>query len=175
MKALLRYLRGKWISEIPSDLKCLYVFETKKLSSRLVVNCSGSVNTSKLREIIAIRLGYEVIKLSDGEGARVVINNDPDHSAEDLISRYIRTGWWAWCTFSSSENKKNFITYAQFRLKPEFEKLKEFIEPKDSPHYQKWMRRLLNGTKIKCRKARSQSEKSAVVAFYHTTLPEHFQ
>ena len=175
--SVLDLLKSLFPSNSPNNLRCIYIFETSKLALRLKANCSGSVNSSYLRELIAVRMGYEVIKQIEGvdNQVRYQIKGDVDRSIERRISEYIWSGWWSWYSFSALEEATEFFSYARKQLKPELDSRKEESQLPALPEYQKWMQKLLKCRKITCQEIESLPRTAAIAVFHHEMLPEYFQ
>lgn len=176
MAPLLQLFKNIFADSSSERLKCIYVFETSKLSSRLKANCFGSVNSSFLRELIAIRMGYEVVKQTDASEneVRYQIAGDVDRSIEHRISEYIRNGWWSWCSFNTLDEANDFYAYARTQLKPELDNQKKDLNLRVHNDYQKWMRKLLNQQKITPQQIDTIPKTAAIAAFYHEVLPEYY-
>ena len=161
----------------PSNLKCLYVFETSKLHLRLKANCSGSVNSSYFRELIALRMGYEVIKYVDTTDnlVKFKIKDDIDRSLEQRISEYICGGRWSWYSCSKVDHAKDFCSYIRSQFKPELDPVKKISNFSFLPEFEDWKKQMLNFRKVSCTEIESLPKTPAVVSFYHELLPEYFQ
>ena len=162
---------------IPPNLKCLYVFETSKLYLRLKANCSGSVNSSYLRELIALRMGNEVIKYVDSTDnlVKFKMKDEIDRSIEQRITDYICGGRWSWHSFSTLDEAKGFCSYIRSQFKPELDPVKKLSNFSVLPEFENWKKQMLNFRKVSCQELHSVPKTPAVVSFYHEVLPEYFQ
>jgi hypothetical protein len=160
------------------EQKCMYVFRTNQLLERLKVNCSGNVHSAPLRETIALRMGFEIIKRAEGEDHNIVsrIHNDKDHTQEQFVSAYIKSGNWAWQTITSDEDSRYFYRYLCAELHPKLQSSHGHGKYPRANLYSQWLDDINSFKKITCSDLdRMDFSASAVGVFYHSMLPEDFK
>ena len=168
----------KNIFSVSTEEKCMYVFRTNQLLERLKVNCSGNVHIAPLRETIALRMGFEIIKSAGGEDNSIVsrINNDKDHALEGLVSAYIKSGTWAWQAVTSDEDSRYFYRYLCAQLHPELQSEHRHGKYPRTNLYSQWLDDINSFKRISFSDlGRMDFSASAVGVFYHSMLPEDFR
>lgn len=159
-----------------SKSTCIYVAETNNLSARLTLHFNGSVNSSPLRELIALRMGFDIVKRMEGVGHRIIkkIESSRYGDAEQLISEYIQSGFWKFTLFSSLEESKDFFWYACEKLKPAFITHIQSWDLKERDLYKHWFERLENSEKIDYQNLSKLTTKSAICTYFNELLPEQY-
>lgn len=161
-----------------SEEKCMYVFRTNQLLERLQVNCSGNVNISPIRETIALRMGFEIIKKMEVNHKTTVsrIYNDKDQNLEGLVSAYIKSGSWAWQAVTSDEDSRHFYRYLTSQLNPLLQGEHKHGRYPRANLYSQWLEDLISFKRLSCSDlSRIDFIASAVGVFYHSMLPEDFR
>jgi len=100
---------------------CLYIGDASKdVISRILTNhCSGNVEGSSLRESIAQKMGYSIVRTRRPSGTtKVRIDLVNPKEGESKVSDYIRSGKWKYMVCQSFIEAHDFQWYLIDRLKP---------------------------------------------------------
>lgn len=170
------FISRMFSSKVSSNDSCIYVSETNNLSARLTLHFNGSVNSSAFRELVALRMGFDIIKRMEGVGNRIIkkIESKMESDGEHLISRYIQTGFWTFISFPTLEESKDFFWYTCERLKPALINHLQSWNSRDLDLYKRWFESLIKSEKINFQDLSKLNTRSAVCAFFHEQLPEQF-
>jgi len=160
------------------EQKCMFVFRTNQLLERLKVNCSGNVHSAPLRETIALRMGFEIIKKAEGADYNIIsrIYNDDDHAQEHFVSAYIKSGYWAWQAMTSDEDSRYFYRYLCAELHPKLQSTHSHGKYPRTKVYSQWLDDLNSFKRYSFSDLdRMDFSSAAVGVFYHSMLPEDFK
>jgi len=98
----------------------IYVGDSKNVINRIRTNhCRGNVEGSKLREQVAMKMGFEIKKTKRCSGSqRKRIDIPIPKIGEESVSDYICSGEWRYVICKSYDEAHDFQWYVIERLKP---------------------------------------------------------
>lgn len=148
---------------------CVYIGDAGNVISRILTNhCRGNVEGSKLRQAVALKMGFTITRTKRASGIyKIRIDLPNPKKGEVQVSEYIRSGGWKYMIVSSSDEAEDFQWFLIDRLDPLLNKARKPWKRENAERYVSLFNLLelspiLNYSQLKAR----QSGPGAYV-FYH--------
>ena len=154
---------------VPALLPC-YLSHSSNLQGRIRLHCSGKVDESVLREKIALKLGFGILKkLKTGTNTTIkTIHSTDPRGSEEEISALIREGRWRVIRTGEDIDRADLQRYLNSKLNPSFrDTVERPWKIEQEQRYQDLMNRLMDSRLMKCSEYESLPELSGVYVFLH--------
>lgn len=166
--AILETLLGR--PEATRSLMPCYISHSSNLQGRIGLHCNGKVNDSVLREKIALKLGFGILKKlkSNTNTAVKTVHSSDSRSSEEEISTLIREGRWRVIRIGDEVDRTDFQRFLNSRLTPSFRESSERPWNKGmEEQYNDLCNRLVDSKLMKCSEYESIPELPGIYVFYH--------
>ena len=151
----------------------VFLSQSSNLQGRIGLHCKGTVNDSMLREKIALRMGFGVLKTYKAKTGQIVksIHSEDPKTSEKEVSAVIAAGRWRLIRPGDEVALTDFQRFLNERISP---KLKEPERPWDKKMEQRYsdlLQRLTDSILMKGSDHESMPELSGIYVFYHDSMP----
>jgi hypothetical protein len=151
----------------------IYVGDSSDVIRRIRTNhCSGNVEGSALRRLIAEERGYTLERSKrPGGSMRVRIDIPAPHEGEEEVSSYILSGLWKYVVCGSDEEARDFQWYVIDHLQPVLNRDRKSWKKDNTSRYEELLRALEESETLSCDQLRERRTAPGVYVFLHEQKP----
>lgn len=150
-----------------------YLSQSSNLQGRIRLHVTGTVQDSVLREKIALRLGFGILKKLQGKKQSVVktIHSDDAAGSEREVSDIIKSGRWKLVRPGLEINLGDYQRYLNDRLSPILHEPERPWDKQQEPVYTELTTRLMQSEGLSSSDHELIPELPGIYVFYHDRLP----
>ncbi len=160
-------------SDPQHPLMPVFLSQSSNLQGRILLHCTGTVQDSMLREKIALRMGFGILKKLKKNGNSVVksIHSEDPKASEGEISAIIGGGKWRLIRPGEEISLQDFQRYLTERLSPVLKDGDKSWDKKMEARYAELYQRLMDSRVMKCSEHESMPELPGIYVFFHDRMP----
>ncbi|MFM7195612.1 MAG: hypothetical protein ACKOAR_06400 [Bacteroidota bacterium] len=149
-----------------------YISQSSNLQGRIGLHITGTVQDSVLREKIALRLGFGILKKLNKKGTVVkTIHTDNSSGSEQEVTDIIKKGQWKLIRPGHEVNLADYQRYLNERLSPVLHEPERPWDKQQENVYSELTRRLTESASLKSSDHEMMPELPGIYVFYHHRLP----
>lgn len=151
----------------------IYVGDSRDIIKRLRTNhCSGNVEGSALRKLVAEAMGYRLKRTRRASGTtRIRIDLPNPRVGEAKVTEYIRSGTWRFVICQSYNEAHDFQWYAIEQLHPLLNRDRRSWDRESLQRYRHLLTQLSKAQELKCSQLQQSQSGPGIYVLYHRQAP----